>query len=95
MINIDLTHLFPPSLPSWMLCRWDKRNYDLSDVERDEVKKAGITDFDDFGIGISYNRIDDAKLIAQRMADRLSIRFGVIDDNCVCLFVVEPKKNPD
>jgi hypothetical protein len=65
----------PP--PSWLITRWDRRDADFSTAEREEVAAAGVTDFDDFGCGISYNRKKDADKIAMRLADRFCIAFGV------------------
>ena len=72
---IDITHLFPTS-PSWMLTRHGAVQ-DVTAEEREEAAAAGVTDFDDFGIGLSYNRIEDATAVAERMANRFGEPFGV------------------
>jgi hypothetical protein len=78
---IDVAHLMPPLTPFWMLVRWDHINDDdLTTAEREETKAAGVTDFDDFSIGICFNRKEDALAVAARMADRFDIPFAVISD---------------
>jgi hypothetical protein len=62
--------------PFWMLVRWEGKE-DLCDAEREEAAKLGITDFDDFGLGLCYNRKEDAEKIAAAMTHRFGITFGI------------------
>jgi hypothetical protein len=51
---------------------------DLTTIERQIAAELGITDFDDFGAGLCFNRYGDARLMAQAMAARLDRTFCVV-----------------
>lgn len=77
MDTIDLTHL-SPARQSWMLTRFSSTQ-DVTAEEREEAAAAGVTDFDDFGFGLFYNRIEDATAVAKRMANRFGEPFHAYD----------------
>jgi hypothetical protein len=51
--------------------------FDMSTAEREEAAKLGVTDFDDFGICLCYNREEDAEKVAAAMSQRFDITFWV------------------
>jgi hypothetical protein len=74
-VQVDLSEHFKPA-PFWMLTRWEGDN-DLCEAEREEAAAAGVTDFDDAGFGLAFNRKEDADKVAVAMAARFSQPFGV------------------
>jgi hypothetical protein len=76
MYVIDLSKTTDQS-PFWQLTRWFTHPENVVDAEREEASAAGVTDFDDFGIGLAYNRQSDAETVAKAMAKRFNQPFGV------------------
>jgi hypothetical protein len=60
----------------WMLVRWGGPK-DIREAECEEAAAAGVTDFDNDGMGLCYNRKDDADAVARRMAVRFGIEFDI------------------
>lgn len=77
----------PPPAPFFVLTRWQGGNDDLSGTEREIAEAAGIT-FDDFGLGLCYDRQADAEAVAAVLAPRVGYAFGVVGDECQLLCVV-------
>lgn len=75
----------PPALATfYMIVRWEGRD-DLREIEREITAALKITDFDDFGVGLAFNRIEDAQAVAAAMGRRLDRLFAVAGEDGVAI----------